>query len=169
MSLKQINLAFDAEQDRILMRISTHDAVEYRAWLTRRIVAGLLPAIDGLLERDAASHSPARSPEAQRAVSEFRHQHAVDRARFTAGYEAATPAFGDEPLLITRIQLRQLDAEQFLMVLAPPSGDALQLRLGEVLLHGTIKLLRDTVRAAQWNLGDADPAPRPGQPDALVN
>ena len=163
MALKQINLAFDAIQDRILMRVSTNQALEYRIWLTRRIVGALLPAIEQVVTVEADRHSAAQSPEAVAAVSAFRHQAAVDKARFTPGYEAAEPApeLGPEPMLVARVQIRALADEQLLLVLAPAQGDAIQLRLGPVLLHGTVKLLRDTVAAAGWNLPTSAPAVPP--------
>ena len=46
MKLKQINLNYQAGQDRILLRVSTHSGLEYQAWLTRRIVQRLVPALD---------------------------------------------------------------------------------------------------------------------------
>ncbi len=84
MSIKQINFSFDPLQDRVLMRISTHGGLEYRAWLTRRIVRALLPSVrEALAEVDDAVTDPAT----REAVSRFQHESAIDRACFSADYD----------------------------------------------------------------------------------
>lgn len=157
MALKQINLGFDAAQDRILMRISTQANREYRVWLTRRIVRALLPAIDKVMTETERRSGQVATPQAAEALSRFRHEEAVGQAQFTPGYEAAEPAseLGDQPMLVSRVQLRPLDGGRFHLSLAPQQGDAIQLTLGPVLMHGTLKLLRDAVLAADWDLPDA--------------
>ena len=50
--IDQLQLRFDAEQDRLLLRVNTADREEFRLWLTRRMVARLWPALRSALESD---------------------------------------------------------------------------------------------------------------------
>ena len=45
MKLHQLKIDFNAEQDRLLMLVSTDDGAEVRMWLTRRFVKLLWPLL----------------------------------------------------------------------------------------------------------------------------
>lgn len=152
MKLKQINLSYHEGEDRTLMRISTHDGLEYRAWLTRRIVERLVPALDQIHQLDHVGTTP--TPEAREEVHRFRQKNALDQAKFSPDYEneALKPAHEGAPILVFRLKLQHLQEGQYLLHLWPVEGDGLQLRLNEVLLQALRKLLIDTQRRAGWNL-----------------
>lgn len=152
MKLKQINLSHDEGEDRILMRISTHDDLEYRAWLTRRIVERLVPALDQIHQLDHVNKAP--TPDARQEVHRFRQQSALEQAKFSPDYENETlkPAHKGAPVLVYRMKLQHLQEGQYLLHLWPAEGDGLQLRLNDVLLQALRKLLIDTQRRAAWNL-----------------
>lgn len=161
MKLKQINLNYQAGQDRILLRVSTHSGLEYQAWLTRRIVQRLVPALDQLYELDTVQQAP--DAQSRAAVREFRQSNALQQANFKPEYEAdgLAPGHEGEPLLVYHVRLRRLEAGQYLLVLSPEAGDGLQLRFNEVLLHATRKLLIDTQQRAGWGLFGTPPVTTP--------
>lgn len=167
MKLKQINLTYQAGQDRILLRVSTHGGLEYQAWLTRRIVQRLVPALDQLYELDTVQQAP--DAESRAAVREFRQSNALQQANFTPEYETEglAPGHEGEPLLVYHVRLRRLEAGQYLLVLSPEDGDGLQLRFNEVLLHATRKLLIDTQQRAGWGLFETSPVTAAAQPPAM--
>ena len=152
MSLRQINVSFDPRQDRLLMRISTTEATEFQIWLTRRIVRGMIPGMYKILATTLAAQSP--SPQAQVALLNFQHESAVQQASFSQSYtgDDLSPAMAGTPLLVDRLQLRQLEPGQYLMIMAPQQGDAIQIKLGEVLMHGVLKLIQDALLVSQWDL-----------------
>ena len=165
MQLKQINIAYQPVQDRLLVRISTSEQLEFRLWLTRRLVAQLLPAIAQLFASRSAELT--ENPQAQAALQEFQSEAALQQAKFSSSYDAdeLKPATTGEPLLIHSINMRPLEAGHYLLLLQDAENTKLQLRMDEVLLQGCLKLLRQTQRAAGWGLGDAAP---PSSQDATA-
>ena len=49
-TLHQIQMQYDAHEDRGLLRIRTRDGSEFRFWLTRRFVRALWPMVREMLE-----------------------------------------------------------------------------------------------------------------------
>ena len=45
MQLHPVNVGYDSLQDRILLRFSTSEQVEYRLWITRRMLKGFWPGL----------------------------------------------------------------------------------------------------------------------------
>ncbi|HVC12766.1 MAG TPA: hypothetical protein VNE59_14070, partial [Burkholderiales bacterium] len=73
MRLHQIKIDYHAEQDRILMLISTNEAVEVRAWLTRRYVMLLWPLLVKQAEEASPRISTQANPEARKALLGLEH------------------------------------------------------------------------------------------------
>lgn len=162
MQLHQINAQYDVAQDRLLLRISTRDRLEYRLWLTRRITALLWPGLFRLLE----SSEPVRRqayPDSQQAMLEFQHEHALQQTDFSQSFDAdaLTPAL-PEPLLVHKVQMRRSSEQLYVLLFSPPEGPGLQIQLPEKMVHALAKLIADGVKAANWGLS----APGPTQPRA---
>ncbi len=51
MQIHQLSVSHEEVQDRLLVRLNTQEAHEYRFWLTRRLALRLLPALDQSLIR----------------------------------------------------------------------------------------------------------------------
>ena len=106
MKLHQLKIDFNAEQDRLLMLVSTDDGAEVRMWITRRFVKLLWPLLVKLAEEASPRIKVQASPEARKALLGIEHQKAVQRADFSKPFQQAarsTP-LGAEPLLLARIQ-----------------------------------------------------------------
>ena len=48
MQIHQLSVSYQAEQDRLLLRVSSTSGQEMRLWLTRRLMLGLWPLISRL-------------------------------------------------------------------------------------------------------------------------
>jgi hypothetical protein len=59
---------------------------------------------------------------------------------------------GDAPFLVTRIRTRRNAKGQTILSLLPKEGNGLDLALGENLLHGLMKLIKDSAAKAEWDL-----------------
>lgn len=152
MALHQLNLSYDAHQDRLLLRASTTEQTEYRFWLTRRLVRRLWP---GLLQL-TQSTDPVRNqaaPESKRAMLEFQHEQALSAAKFGEPYPAELkPAMPGGPMLVATVRLRTLAGGGHALVLQPREGKAATLRLETQLLHALMKLLQDAVARTEWDI-----------------
>ena len=51
MNIHQLNVSHNDRQDRLLLRVNTQTAEEFRFWLTRRLTLRLLPALQQALGR----------------------------------------------------------------------------------------------------------------------
>jgi hypothetical protein len=58
MQIKQLQVAYAPEHDRILMRINSAENQEVRVWLTRRMVRMLIPSLDEMMQKLLASDRP---------------------------------------------------------------------------------------------------------------
>lgn len=152
MRLHQLKLEYLANEDRLLLRISTRSSTEVSLWLTRRCVKRLWNV---LLDLAYAVPEVALQPDSQarHVLVGFRHEAAVAEADFNQHYEdvARERPLGETPLLITRIESNR-DADMPTLGLYPQKGEGVRLKLDEKLLHGIIRLLGQGVARADWDL-----------------
>jgi hypothetical protein len=151
-SLQQINLKFDAAQDRLLLRMRVGDE-EVRLWLTRRYVRLMWDALVKLLGQ-VPEVVAQPEPKARRAVIAFQHQAAVQQSDFKKKYQAAAPQpdLGPAPLLVTGSKLRMTDAKRPQIVFETDGGKAITVNLGMDTLHSFCRLLQKSVATAEWNI-----------------
>ena len=86
--LHQFQMAFVAEQDRMLLRISTQDKAELRLWMTRRVVRLLWGALLKMIEAASEKDTPIE-PHKREAILQFEHQCAVAQADFKTPFQEA--------------------------------------------------------------------------------
>jgi hypothetical protein len=154
MRLHQLKIDFEAEQDRLLMLVSTSDQVEVRLWLTRRFVKLLWPLLVKLAEEVSPRIRTQVNPEARKALLGLEHEQAVSRADFAKPYEAqsrATP-LGESPLLLARVQTGHNRKGQPVVALHPAEGQGVTLTFDSVLLHSVCRLLQAAVKKSDWDI-----------------
>lgn len=157
MQIKQLQLAYAPEHDRILMRINSAEQQEVRCWLTRRMVKLLVPNLENIMQSMLASDRPLDDT-AKKALLEMSREVSL----FTADYKTPfqdhnlnTP-LGPEPLLITQIEMKpslEHATTDLTMKLCTAQGKGFEMRMAEQLQHGFIDLLVKTCEQAEWNLG----------------
>ena len=165
MRLHQLKVEFDAEQDRLLMRVSTASSEEALLWLTRRCVLRLWSLLVGLAEsKPEIAARP--DPITRRALFEFEHEKALSQASFAKAYEETQRArpLGDAPLLVSRLQRRNTEDGRMVLGLLPAEGQGIFLTLDSTLLHGLMKLLQRGVEKAEWGFTLNLPASQPIDP-----
>ncbi|MFC7518216.1 hypothetical protein ACFQUU_24690 [Herbaspirillum sp. GCM10030257] len=160
MDLHQIQVSYQAEEDRLLFRASFKSdggLHELRAWLTRRLLKVLWPAILQALETQVKLDKP-QAAHASADIIGMEHQASVDQIRdsgsFNNPYEAEIQDFplGEHPLLITSVNFAQLPDQPIRINMTPADGHGFELAFTLVVLHGFCSLLKDAVRLAEWDL-----------------
>lgn len=158
MQIRQLQVACDHLQDRLLLRVATQADEEYRIWLTRRFLRDLWPHLAGLLGQQpaplplAAEAAPARTASFEQAFRD-------DKATYPLG---ATPRLTSEVKFDTmsdgsfNLTFREGRERSFLLALTPD------------LLQMLCAMLRAGAEQAQWNLAldyaaPAAVAPSPGE------
>lgn len=156
MHIKQLQLAYAPEHDRILMRINSTDHQEVRVWLTRRMVKMLVPSLDGVMQKLLSSDRPLNE-QGRKALLEMSREASLYSADFNSPFDDknnATP-LGAEPLLVTQVELRpggENVTPDLVLKLCGPDGKGFEMRMAEQLQHGFVDLLVKTSAQADWGL-----------------
>lgn len=156
MNIHQLQLAFDAGEDRLLLRVSTTAREEFRIFMTRRFIKMLWPHLLRSLESKVAVKAPA--PEARREVLAFEHEKAVRETDFSQPFAEPQPAqphqfpLGEAPFVAVHGQLRVEAAGAYKLVLNPGTGRGIEIGLDDRLMHSFCKLIESASRTAEWEL-----------------
>lgn len=160
MQLHQINVSYDIQQDRLLLRFSTTDQVEYRMWLTRRLLKGLWPGLVGLMQNTPMARQQV-APEAKKAVVEFQREQALAQTKFGTQYEGQKPALPGESMLVWGLRMRPNPNGGHDIEFLPKEGPGVQIRLQDAMVHALAKLLQDALKPTDWDLRLELPAVAP--------
>jgi hypothetical protein len=149
----QIQLRYDAQEDRSLLRINTLDKREYTFWMTRRFTKLLWPVLVRML---GATDSVVRQPDpaAKSAVLSFEHEKAVSSSDFATEYreDAHEAPLGTSPLLLAKIEVKPEAPNGPRLGLLPMEGQGLELVMDDKLLHSICTLISQAARSADWDL-----------------
>ncbi|HJV88355.1 MAG TPA: hypothetical protein VJ698_22995 [Noviherbaspirillum sp.] len=161
MELHQIQVTYSAEEDRLLCRASfkgeDEGLQEVRAWLTRRLVRNLWPVIIDALEKQVALDQPLAA-HASADIVGMDHFASVEEIResgsFNNPYETSIQAYplGEAPILVAAVNFTLNPNEPIRMNLAPHEGPGFEIAFSQTVLHGFCSLLKDAVKAAEWEL-----------------
>ena len=152
-TLHQANLTVSAEEDRLLLRLSTSKNQEYRFWLTRRFLRLLWSVLVKAAER-VPGIGEQSDESVRRALLSFQHDAAVQQADFKTAYKADalhTP-FGSEPALLTGAKLKTLRSGAIDLSLETSDKRTLGIRLDAKLLHSLCSVLAAAANKAEWEL-----------------
>ena len=153
MKLERITVEFVPEDDRLLVHVYFSKSAEILFWMTRRLVRRFWPVLLQIAQSRPEIQSQA-TPEARKALLGFKHEEALTQVQFSKAVESPDRAhpLGDTPFLVTRIRTRRNAKGQTILSLLPKEGNGLDLVLGENLLHGLLKLIKDSAAKAEWDL-----------------
>lgn len=156
MTIHQMQVAFDAAEDRLLLRLSTQAGEEFRLFLTRRFVRLLWPELTRALELSVAIKAPAA--EARRELVAFEHEKAVRESDFSRGFDEPAPAarrrfpLGETPYNAVSGRIRAEGPGKFRLTLNPAKGTGIELAVDNRLMHSLCRLIESAVRKAEWDL-----------------
>lgn len=167
MTIHQLQVAFDATEDRLLFRLTTVAGEEFRVFLTRRFVKGLWPLLIRTIDSKVAVKAPVA--EARREVMAFEHEKALRETDFKTPFQeppAQAPRqfpLGQVPYVATQGNVRLIDGV-FKLALNPASGQGIEIGLDDRLMHSLCRLIEQSARGADWDLPffDVSPSQPPG-------
>jgi len=164
MQIRQLQVACDHLQDRLLLRVATQADEEVRIWLTRRFLRDLWPHLAGLLGQQpaplpvVADAAPAGAPSFEQAFRD----------------DKATYPLGATPLLTSEIKFDTLSDGSFNLTFREGRERSFLLPLTPDLLQMLCAMLRAGAEQAQWNLSldyaaPATVTPSPGKPPSRLH
>lgn len=176
MNIHQLSVSYEERQDRILLRLNTLDKQEFRFWLTRRMCLRLMPAIEQSVVRLEASQPgvAAPDPSAQKMLTEIKREAFLEKADFSTPFEAQAMQrpLGEEPMLITDVQLSLQKGGGLLLTFHEKSADAqvksCQLNLQASLVHGMVHLIQQALVKAEWGFVTSEKSTSTTEPAAVM-
>ena len=148
--LHQMTMGFSAEDDRLLLRLSTRDRTEYQLWLTRRFVKVLWGALIQILEK-----GPAASPQAKGPVMAAEHMEAVRAAELSRKHDEDTNKATPEPELVTGGTVKAVAGGLTRLVFNTKGGLTYTFTLNKKFLHLLLHLTATCSAQAEWDLETA--------------
>ncbi len=147
--LHQFNFSYQTDEDRLLLRVNTHEGAEIRLWLTRRISRLLWELLVRRLET-----APEVAAQAKRSVVAFKRQAAVSNANFKKSYDDKDKALplGEAPLLVTKLKAVTVGSGAHSIAFVPKGGKEVALTMSDDAILTFLHLFSQIVKKARWGL-----------------
>jgi hypothetical protein len=158
MGIHQIQLRFDATADRLLLQLRSSEAEVYAAWLTRRMVARLLPPFrQTVLKAGVQTVTPHALPvpEARQMLEQAALQRPLPGTQFNQPFvadEHSRHPLGTEPLLPDAADLRPGAGGELHLLLRETRGRQLDIGLTQELATALLRLMDSALAVADWGL-----------------
>jgi hypothetical protein len=158
MNIHQLNVSHVERQDRLLLKLNTQTAQEFRFWLTRRLAIRLLPALEQAIGRLESAQPGVLAPDSasQKILTELKRDSFLTQADFQTPYSEQIQhlPLGEEPMLVTDVQLCIQGAGVLITLqdkgTVTSTMNSCQLSLPVSLLHGMLHLVQQAFDKAQW-------------------
>jgi len=161
MNIHQLSVTYHQEEDRLLVRVSSHENEEFRLWLTRRMTLALMPGLTKAATDQLARHTESNDLAApadiqrQRIVDNFKKEALTYASDFKTPYQAkdAVLPMGKEPLLVTEVKMSLLKSGKLQLAFIeklPDPGRNVRIATGAQLTQGLLQLLNKCLKKSQW-------------------
>ncbi|HSG21583.1 MAG TPA: hypothetical protein VLA64_01355 [Azonexus sp.] len=150
MPVRQIQVANDSVQDRLILRIGTSNNEEIRVFFTRRFLRDVWPHMAAML----TGHLAASNAVADEANDESTDEAATEVANFDLAFQDDNPTFplGAKPLLATEAILEASGNGSASLTLREARERSFKLSLNAELLQALCAMLRAANDHAEWDL-----------------
>ena len=161
MNIHQVSVNYFADQDRMLLRISTQTGEELRVWFTRRLMLGLLPALSTKATEQVnqlagySLNTELFHDQRQTMLEKFQKEAAIYGGDYKTPFQVAAGnlPLGVEPLLVNEINLTLLAEGQLQVQMIeklPTQTRNLQIVMDAPLVQGLLQLFNQTLPQTQW-------------------
>ena len=161
-AIQQINLGYNAEQDRLLFRVGLNDNTELLVWLTSRITQLLWTLLTGEAHLPTANSIQADSPPEQ-AVAQFKQEmqaaDALQKMDFKTEYQPRPEVRNDGAMLAINAVLVRVDNKPPSLELPCLEGVSVRINLNPELTLAMCNMLQLATKEAGWAINAAVAAP----------
>ena len=155
-AIQQINLGYNAQQDRLLLRVGLSDNSELLVWLTYRITKQLWQLLNGETHLPTATSIQSETPP-QQAVAQFKQEAQVvdtlQKLDFITEYKPRTDIVNDGAMLATSIVLINHENKPTSLELPCLEGITVRMNLSQELILALCSMLQLSSKEAAWELG----------------
>jgi hypothetical protein len=153
-ALHQLKLDYDAGEDRLVLRISTHDKTEVRLWLTRRFTKALWQGVIKVVEANPSALL-ATDAESRASVLAYQHERAVDAEQFGHTFEETATEFplGETPALVVGLTIGSPEpSDPPRLIFETADKRLVSLGLDQQILHSLVHLLGLAMKQTDWDM-----------------
>ncbi|MGE5470265.1 MAG: hypothetical protein ACM3X0_05650 [Bacteroidota bacterium] len=145
MQIRQLQVATDSVQDRLVLRVATEANEEFRVFFTRRFLREVWPHLSRLLARQLAAASAVGGEKTA----------GDEPASFEQAFKEDHPFYplGATPLLASEASFEQASDEMTRLILREGRERSFSLNLTAELLQALCSMLRAASEQAKWDLG----------------
>jgi hypothetical protein len=160
--IEQINLGFNEQEDRLLLKLGLIDKTEIAVWVSRRICKAMwallqstqitMPPAVTITNTTPAMTADSKSQVMETFAREVAEQKAMENMDFNSTYRPDRQTLTDEPMLA--IQCIVISAENQLpnLELQCKNGQSVKMALSNELVHALTNMMQLATREAGWDL-----------------
>lgn len=157
-AIQQINLGYNAEQDRLLLRVGLADNSELLVWLTYRVAKRIWQLLNNEAHTPTATSIQIEEvPE--RAVEQFKHEMQVaetlQKMDFATEYQPRKEVVNNGAMLATSVLLVRQTQKPLMLEMPCLEGITVRMNLTQELILALCNMLQLTCKEAAWEMGAA--------------
>lgn len=157
-AIQQINLGYNAEQDRLLFRVGLSDNTELLVWLTNRITQKMWVLLTGEAHLPTATSIPAEI-QPEQAVEQFKQEaqavDALQKMDFKTEYQPRPEVRNDGAMLVVDVLLIAKDNKPSSLELPCLEGVSVRMNLNPELTLAICNMLQLACKEAGWAIAHA--------------
>jgi hypothetical protein len=170
-SIQQINLGYNAQQDRLLLKVGLSDNSELLLWLTQRITKQLWQMLNGEAHLPTATSIQTETPP-QQAVEQFKHElqatEVLQKLDFATEYQARTEVVNNGAMLAVSVVIINFENRPPSLELPCLEGITVRMNLTQELILALCNMLQLSAKEAAWQLGMPSLQQLEPQPATLI-
>lgn len=161
-SIEQINLGFNEQEDRLLLKVGLADKTEVAVWITRRVsklLWNLLQRFNNALVPAAIQFSTpvlAFPEEKYQSIESFSleigQQKKIENLDFKSEYIADRQSRSEVPMLVLQCLITAIDNLPPQLELQCTNGQSVKVVLTNELVHAVTSMMQLATREAGWDL-----------------
>lgn len=154
--IQQINLSYNVDQDRLLLRVGLADNSELLVWLTYRVTRALWQLLNGEAHMPTATSIQIETPP-QQAVKQFKQEaeavETLGKMDFATAYQPRKEVVNNAAMLATNAILIHASDKPPVLEMACVEGLNMRMNLTQELILALSNMLQLSAKEAAWNIG----------------
>ncbi|HSF72160.1 MAG TPA: hypothetical protein VLA25_07695 [Methylotenera sp.] len=169
-AIQQINLGYNAQQDRLLLKVGLADNSELVVWLTYRITKQLWQLLNGETHLPTATSINVETPP-QQATALFKQEaeasETLEKMDFATEYQPRAEIVNDGAMLAASVVIIPRPNKPSSLEMPCLEGITVRMNLNQELVLALCNMLQLSAKEASWDLGTGLAMAVQAQSDAL--
>ena len=169
-AIQQINLGYNAQQDRLLLKVGLADNSELLVWLTYRITKQLWQMLNGETHLPTATSIKTETPPQQAAaqfIQEAEASETLQKMDFATEYQPRAEIVNDGAMLAISVVIIPRPNKPSSLEMPCLEGITVRMNLTQELTLALCNMLQLSAKEASWELGNGLVMAEPAQQTAI--